>query len=1339
MKKIMFAFLTMVIFFSGCQKDIDAPVVSKKQVSVVIDSADSCLISWEAATDSVTVQDNLLYKAVLTDSNSLSVDELDSVSASQLLLDWKVATLSAVAKGLDAKNIYYIHVFVKDEAGNISTYTSRQVRLNDKPPVVGSAGIVVASAIDYSSLTLSWEPASDGETLPANLKYKILKSTLYYENIDEIKNLEDVVLSWSDGIDHYSVSGLNSDTLYYFYILVKDEAENLAIYVPCPATTKNKAPVAGTTTIKNLVDNSLTLEWSLASDDSSAQELVYKVVKSFFSITSVELANSADEVLGWTANKSSLDISGLEYDQEIYLNVLVRDRRGEIALYSQSSVRIESGAPVAGAGGEITSSNLTGSSVTIGWKSASSDSYSSNQLAYKIVFSSSPISSVAVAEGLERGNILSDWTLNSGDIVDFSFDISGLDYGTKYFFNIIVKDPADIKALYSQLEVITVDNPPVVGNSGIITSSDITADSVKLSWALASDLELDDAELEYKLVKSATPIEDIDQANSFSGDNLVFDWSKNISEAIVAHLSSNTTYYFNVLVRDDSANYALYSGISEITKDTAPVPGNSGVLTSSEVASGSFVLNWSLAIDDVTSQEDLQYKVVISSTPTLDTVEAIDDIETIEDGLILYWEDNELLTIDGQNASLIISNLRYNTTYYLNVMVKDINSNKGLYHQLSVTTENVDDLTAPDVTSAEIFLQSVDTSSASISWSKATDDYTWQDDLEYKAVYSLDPIGSLEIAQSLPAESTLVDWAKGVSQASVSGLTSPNYYFNVLVRDEKGNIALYNQLAVSTQVEYAFNAWEIDTFTSVFSTGHKNNLGPKLGVKGDPKTSIVITYVTKEVKTEATLYFGDDPSNLQYVYPSLKQCEVHHVEISGLKADTEYYYSLSIDTESYIDSQRTKYRANNVLSFKTAPESEIGHSILVLGDQQPKDTGTIEMNSVVARALRERIDQDDIRLVAQVGDVCNMTPTQNARDWEYTLSVLPIFSSKVPQMSVIGNHDGSDPYQYKTIFQYNYPSEISISDDHAYHSMDFGKAHLIFIDSNGTLTSYDGIMENQQKAWIEQDIQSAIARGQEWIFMYFHLAMLCNGADPDMGMKSSSGGKGQADLQEYIIPLATKYKIDAIFWGHDHLYEHWQYEYGANGYFFKNDTERIVAESPIMMFETGGGGAVSEWSWSGIRADNKDETKQWYNTASSSVVSVEARQNSWNTSKYFAATDSSYFGTTFNWISDWGKAGYSESQFYYHFPFELDNMGNVVYEDGKKKYSTNDGISYSTDNQWYGYQYGETTPQYMEIHFNPDGTATITARYPNHKILGDRPGVLPPEAKQEFVIQKKSR
>ncbi|MBK8396884.1 MAG: fibronectin type III domain-containing protein [Leptospiraceae bacterium] len=240
-------------------------------------------------------------------------------------------------------------------------------------------------------------------------------------------------------------------------------------------------------------------------------------------------------------------------------------------------------------------------------------------------------------------------------------------------------------------------------------------------------------------------------------------------------------------VNKDLLNLILASNLaSRSLLDTeTPKPGNSGTITISDLNTTSLKLSWTLAVDNSTPQEKLEYRIVQS---TSNNISSVSDMET--NVVILQdWKANI--------ASLQVSNLTANTIYYFNITVKDTSGNKSAY-----TTVSIPDTLSPTVgNNGSITITHLKATSLTLNWTKSSDLGTLTNSLQYKVVQSTsDNISTvLEMETTGSGRSTIQDWAVDINTKDVTGLTvSTTYYFNVLVKDQAGNKTIYSRLVITT-------------------------------------------------------------------------------------------------------------------------------------------------------------------------------------------------------------------------------------------------------------------------------------------------------------------------------------------------------------------------------------------------------------------------------------------------------------------------------------------------------------------------------------------------------------
>ncbi|PKL38329.1 MAG: hypothetical protein CVV44_10585 [Spirochaetae bacterium HGW-Spirochaetae-1] len=333
-----------------------------------------------------------------------------------------------------------------------------------------------------------------------------------------------------------------------------------------------------------------------------------------------------------------------------------------------------------------------------------------------------------------------------------------------------------------------------------ITFTNIASDSVTVSWGIATDDSTAQDELSYKLVMAATAeeIDTIDEADALSGDALILDWAVNTITDDVTGLNDNTSYYFAILVKDNSGNASIYSPQTVKTMDaTAPTPG--AEIDFNNITANSITVTWWPAEDESTAQDELSYKLVMAATSQeIDTIDEADAISG--DALILDWAVNTI--------SCDVTGLTDGMNYYFAVLVQDSNGNKSIYSPTMVSTP---DITVP-ASGDEISFEDITSNSVAVGWGYAADNSTLQNQLSYKLVMAAtaEEIDTIAEADAVTGTSLVMDWTVNCNSYVVNELAeSTSYYFAVLVQDSSGNKSLYAPQIVTTLSIYA-GTWIYD-------------------------------------------------------------------------------------------------------------------------------------------------------------------------------------------------------------------------------------------------------------------------------------------------------------------------------------------------------------------------------------------------------------------------------------------------------------------------------------------------------------------------------------------------
>lgn len=181
--------------------------------------------------------------------------------------------------------------------------------------------------------------------------------------------------------------------------------------------------------------------------------------------------------------------------------------------------------------------------------------------------------------------------------------------------------------------------------------------SIILSWDCASSVVE-----EYQVQRSTVQTSGFTEIISLSGTEESYQ---------DASVTVGTTYYYRITA-ENTGGFSEPSNTASLAVQP-PLPGNSGSLTFSETSPDSTILSWSQASDNVSAEDALEYRVVYSESP---------DIDTVENAQV---NGTEVLTWTSGVTSEAISGLTTGTTYYFNVLVRDEGGNLGIYAMNSET------------------------------------------------------------------------------------------------------------------------------------------------------------------------------------------------------------------------------------------------------------------------------------------------------------------------------------------------------------------------------------------------------------------------------------------------------------------------------------------------------------------------------------------------------------------------------------------------------------------------------------------------------------------------------
>ena len=203
------------------------------------------------------------------------------------------------------------------------------------------------------------------------------------------------------------------------------------------------------------------------------------------------------------------------------------------------------------------------------------------------------------------------------------------------------------------------------------------------------------------------------------------------------------------------------------------------------------------------------------------------------------------------------------------------------------------------------------------------------------------------------------------------------------------------------------------------------------------------------------------------------------------------------------------------------PSSSFAGDIAVYGDSQH--------DKAAHRKIVQRIASFKPSAVFRVGDIVN---DGNDPDlWKQFKDISKPLLSTTVYYPALGNHERNSPLYFDTFRSLN---------GRRWYSVDRDGIHFIVLDSNSSLRQ-----ESEQYNWLASDLRS-VKEDIKYKIALFHHPLF------GVGEGHVADEKG---LKPVLLPLFREYGVSAVFSGHEHSYQRYEYD----GIYF------IV---------TGGGGSV---------------------------------------------------------------------------------------------------------------------------------------------------------------------
>jgi len=406
-----------------------------------------------------------------------------------------------------------------------------------------------------------------------------------------------------------------------------------------------------------------------------------------------------------------------------------------------------------------------------------------------------------------------------------------------------------------------------------------------------------------------------------------------------------------------------------------------------------------------------------------------------------------------------------------------------------------------------------DFASSQTIWVRANGDYSHNDPIQtsddtliihYKntkgwtSPYMYAWIGSsTELLGSWPGQAMNPDASIGADwyTKEIIGVTSSNLIFSNNGSDKTGN------LSRTDEGWYYNGTWYDSNPENEFIV----NIGPYLTWNEfTPSTSGVVVNFETSVSMQGKVEYKKSSSSSWESPISESNNTMHHIELTGLDANTSYDYRL-------VDGSGKK---TDTYTFTTGETNDDEYSFIVLGDMQDPGNASQRWSDIV-EAVNDKIANNEVRFLLIAGD---MAKDDEAVHWKTFFDKGKSLFSGTVMMPIVGNHDtptvGSNTNSTSFKYYFDLPGIKE------YYSFNYGNAFFLGLYSEKPNDFASG---GAQYNWVDTAINENSAN-YDWNFSYWHI--------PPYNIGRHAG-------QQYDFRPITELfqgKVDWVFNGHVHMF-----------------------------------------------------------------------------------------------------------------------------------------------------------------------------------------------------------
>ncbi|MFN7918725.1 MAG: metallophosphoesterase [Bryobacteraceae bacterium] len=233
----------------------------------------------------------------------------------------------------------------------------------------------------------------------------------------------------------------------------------------------------------------------------------------------------------------------------------------------------------------------------------------------------------------------------------------------------------------------------------------------------------------------------------------------------------------------------------------------------------------------------------------------------------------------------------------------------------------------------------------------------------------------------------------------------------------------------------------------------------------------------------------------------------HRADFTGLKAATEYVYTVTQDGVSLTPEAGIRFRTDGPGPVR----------FVVFGDSG--DGGGAQLD------LAKRISVERADLAIHTGDIAYQDGTFAQFD-QFFFGIYGGLLSRAPLYPVVGNHEyhTREAFPYRAVFVF--PTDSVPEADHGrYYSFDRGPIHFTMLDSNWPLL-FASHGAGPMIRWLEEDLRRT---GQRWRVVGYHHTAFPNG--------HHLADENCLHARRWLVPIMERHGVNLVLSGHEHNYQ----------------------------------------------------------------------------------------------------------------------------------------------------------------------------------------------------------